>query len=246
MNIDDVFIAENNKRIMRLFTFQPRHVPEKKVKPEFGEDDYRFLSLLCAQPYKLMLTEAFTKVELSAGKGERIRNKLEEKKLIQVIEVFKGRGGKKTYPVLLAEGYKLLNMDEPKFEGKGCGYEHLLYQHLIKEHFIEFSPVIELIRGNKSLDIGIELNGKLITIEVAMTASHEKINLEKDVQMAQAHCVVIGCKDEKVKEQVIKEISSLSDEIRSRATVCRLSEVFKIKLEELIKKEERDGTGKQN
>lgn len=238
MNIDNVFIAENNKRILAKFTYQPRSIPEKKPKPEFSEDDYKFLSLLCAQPYRLMLTEAFTKVELSAGKGERIKNKLTEKGLIQVIEVFKGRGGKKLYPILLSEGYKLLNMEEPKFEGKGCGHEHLLHQHLFKEHFIEFSPVIELIRGNKSLDVGLEIDGKLIVFEVAMNASHEKINLEKDVQMAKAHCVVIGCKDEKVKEQVIKEISSLSDEIRSRATVCRLSEVFKIKLETLIKKEE--------
>lgn len=238
MNIDDVFIKENNKRILSKFTFQPREFAEKKPKEEFTVYDKKFMSLLCAQPYKLMLTEAFTKVELSAGKGERIRNKLEEKGLIQVIEVFKGRGGKKLYPVLLSDGYKLLNMDEPKFEGKGCGYEHLLYQHLTKEHFIEFSPVIELIRGNKSLDVGLEIDGKLIAFEIAMTASHEKINLEKDVSLAGAHRVIIGCKDEKVKEQVIKEISSLPDEIRNKATVCRLSEVFKIKLEELIKKEE--------
>ena len=185
-----------------------------------------------------MVTEAFTKVELSAGKGERIRNKLEEKGLIQVIEVFKGRGGKKLYPVLLSEGYKLLNMDEPKFEGKGCGYEHLLYQHLIKEHFIEYSPVIELIRGNKSIDVACEIDGKLIAFEVAMTPAHEKINLEKDVALAGAYRVVIGCKDEKVKEQVVKEISSLPDDIKSKAVVCRISEVFKLKLEELIKKEE--------
>lgn len=246
MNIDDVFIKENNKRILAKFTYQPRSIPEKKPKPEFSEDDYRFLSLLCAQPYRLMLTEAFTKVELSAGKGERIKNKLTEKGLIQVIEVFKGRGGKKLYPVLLSGGYKLLNMEEPKFEGKGCRYEHLLYQHLIKEHFIEFSPVIELIRGNKSLDVGFEVDGKLIAFELAMNASHERVNLEKDVQMAHAHRVIIGCKDEKVKEQVLKEIASLPDEIRSRAVVCRISQVFKLKLEELIKKEERDGTDEQN
>lgn len=246
MNIDEAFIKENNARIMKLFTFQPRHIAEKKPKEEFSIDDKKFLSLLCAQPYRLMLTEAFTKVELSAGKGERIKNKLEEKGLIQVIEVFKGRGGKKLYPVLLSGGYKLLNMDEPKFEGKGCGYEHLLYQHLIKEHFIEFSPVIELIRGNKSLDVGLEIDGKLIAFEIAMTASHEKINLEKDVSLAGAHRVIIGCKDEKVKEQVIKELSLLPEEIKNRAVVCRLSEVFKLKLETLIKKEERDGTDKQN
>ena len=238
MNIDDVFIKGNNARILSKFTFQPREIAEKKPKDEFSIDDKKFLSLLCAQPYKLMLTEAFTKVELSAGKGERIRNKLEEKGLIQVIEVFKGRGGKKLYPVLLSEGYKLLNMDEPKFEGKGCGYEHLLYQHLIKEHFIEYSPVIELIRGNKSIDVACEIDGKLIAFEVAMTPAHEKINLEKDVALAGAYRVVIGCKDEKVKEQVVKEISSLPDDIKSKAVVCRISEVFKLKLEELIKKEE--------
>ena len=66
----------------------------------------------------------------------------------------------------------------------------------------------------------------------------KRINLEKDVALAGAYRVVIGCKDEKVKEQVVKEISSLPDDIRSRAVVCRLSEVFKLKLEELIKKEE--------
>lgn len=234
MNIDEIFIKENNARILKLFTFQPREIVENKPKPEFSTDDMKFLSLLCAQPYKLMLTEAFEKLELSAGKGSRIKKKLEEKGLIQIIEVFKGRGGKKLFPVLLSDGYKLLNMEEPKFEGKGCGHEHVLYQHLFKEHFIEFSPVIELIRGNKSIDVACEIDGKLIAFEIAMTASHERINLEKDVALAGAYRVVIGCRDEKVKEQVVKEISSLPDEIKSRAVVCRISEVFKIKPGQLV------------
>jgi hypothetical protein len=237
MNIDDVFIQENNKRILSKFTFQPREFAEKKPKPEFSEHDYKFLSLLCAQPYKFMLTEVFKKLDLGGGKGERIKEKLYEKGLIQLIEIHKGHGGKKVYPILLPDGYKLLNMQEPKFEGKGCGYEHLLYQHLIKEHFIEYSPVIELIRGKKSMDVACEIDGNLIALEVAMTASHEKINLEKDVVLAGAYRVVIGCIDEKVKGQVVKDIASLPDEMKSKAMVCRLSEVFKIKLEELIKKE---------
>ncbi len=234
MTIDSVLIQANNQLILSGFSFQPRHVPEPKPKVEYDENDGKFMAALAASKRKLMFKEVKEMIKLSAGQGDRIRDKLLAKGMITVVDVIKGHGGKKTYPMLLSPGYKHLGIEEPKFEGKGCGYEHLLYQYLFRDHFEEFNPEIELIRNGKSIDVAFEINGKLIAIEVAITAGHEKVNLEKDVCMAKAHCVIIGCKDEKVKQQVLREISSLPLEIQDKSFVCRLSEVFKVKPETLV------------
>ena len=228
-------IQVNNHLILSEFSFQPRHIPEPKPKEEYDAYDGKFMAALAAQKRKLVLQDLRELIGLSAGKTDRIKKKLLAKGIITVIDVIKGRGGKKSYPMLLSQGYTQLGIEEPKFEGKGCGYERLLYQYLFRDHFEEFNPEIELLRNCKSIDVAFEINGKLIAIEVAMTASHEKANLEKDVLMAKAHCVIIGCKDEKVKQQVSREISSLPLEIQSKAVVCRLSEVFKVKPETLVK-----------
>ena len=133
------FIKQNNQRILASFTSrQPRYVPvtgTKEKHDEINEDERRFLAAVEIGQYKLTITEIYKQLnKWSAYKGTKIVKSLESKRFIKLIEIIKGRGLSK-FPILLEPAYKILNLPEKKFYGKGAGYEHLVWQHLLSEHF---------------------------------------------------------------------------------------------------------------
>jgi hypothetical protein len=244
MNIDNDFITQNNARILSGFQFQPRYRPEYKEHNKndgvghqeeirLGADERRFLSCVFTYLYRKTLTEIYSEVGFSASKGTRISKKLERNMMVKIFNISKGKGTSK-YPVLLLDAYKILNLEEGKFEGRGCGYEHLIWQHILAAHFKEFKAVIELNRGNKCIDVAFEYQGKLIAIEVAVTSAHEKENIEKDVNLARANSVIIGCKDVKVLAEVNLIFGELGGELREKARAFVLSRILGMSIEDLI------------
>lgn len=246
MNFDNDFIMQNNARILQGFQFQPRYRPmqqeERSDEPrqpekiKFSADERRFLLSTWTYQYKLTLTEIYSVVGFSASKGTRIAKKLEREFMIKIFNIVKGKGVSK-YPVLLADSYKILDIEERKFEGKGCGYEHLIWQHILVGHFKEFKAVIELNRGNKCIDVAFEYQNKLAAIEVAITSVHEKENIERDINLARADFVLIGCKDEKVLNEINAMIQELGEELRSKARAFILSRILSIGIEDLFNEE---------
>lgn len=247
MKIDNEFIKENNERILSSFSSQQRMIqqrcfkkieePEEEVQVE-GEiklraDEKKFLMCVCTHLYKLTMTEIYKEIGLSACKGTRISKKLEKDLLIKIINISKGKGVSK-YPVLSEDAYKVLNVEQKKFEGKGCGYDHLIWQHILAGHFKEYKAVIELNRGDKCIDVAFEYESKLIAIEVAITSAHEKANIEKDIGMAKAGLVIIGCKDEKVLNEVTAIIGELNGELKSKPRAFILSKILGLRIEEVL------------
>ena len=193
-----------------------------------------FLMAVTLNQYKDTLTEISKKANLTAGTGSRIAKRCESKGLIKIIKVGFGKGCPR-YPVLLPEAYKVLGVEEKKFYGKGAGIKHVLYQHLVAKHFSGFKPAIELNRNNKFLDVGIILSsGKLVAIEIAMTAVNEKVNIEKDITMAKADFVVVACKDDKVLEKVNELIDDLSEDLICRTKVCLIGDLFRVTPDEFV------------
>jgi hypothetical protein len=247
MKIDNEFIKKNNERILSSFSSQQRMIqqrcfakkeePKEEVEVE-GEiklraDEKKFLMCVFTHLYKLTMTEIYREIGFSACKGTRISKKLEKDLFIKIINITKGKGVSK-YPVLLEDAYKILNVEQKKFEGKGCGYEHLIWQHILAGHFKEQKAVIELNRGDKCIDVAFEYESKLIAIEVAMTSAHEKANIEKDIGMAKAGLVIIGCKDGKVLDEVNAIIGELSEDFRIKVKVILLSKILSSELEKLV------------
>lgn len=247
MKIDNDFIKINNERILSSFHSQERMIQQRcfkkndEAKEEAaveGEiklrgDEKKFLMCVYTHLYKLTMTEIYKEIGLSACKGTRISKKLEKDLLIKIIEITKGKGVSK-YPVLLDDAYTVLNVEQRKFEGKGCGYEHLIWQHILTEHFKEQKAAIELNRGDKCIDVGFEFEGKLVAIEVAMTSAHEKANIEKDVGMAKAGLVIIGCKDVKILDEVNAIIKEQSEEVRLMVKAYILSKILGMTIEEVL------------
>jgi hypothetical protein len=246
--IDDDFIKGNNVLILSQCLVKPRYGPEKKPQENSGKESVsekpnernkpndfhkRLLYAVYKGQYEKTITEVCKDADFPAGTGSRIAEEYVKKNYIKNIQVPFGRGRPK-YPVLLSDGYKLIGLQEKKFYGRGAGYEHILYQHLISNHFQDFKPVIELNRNEKFIDVAIETNEFLFCFEVAMTSVHEKENIEKDLIDAKSDFVIVACLNEKVLKEVQKIISEFSNEIQSKTQAILISELLKINPDEFI------------
>ena len=231
------FIKQNNQRIRASFTsHQPRYVPPAETKEDKGavnEDERRFLAAVEMGQYKIYLSEVYKNVSFSGYKGNKVARYLESNGYIKLIEIIKGKGVSK-FPILLGPAYEILNLPEKKFYGKGAGYEHVIWQHLIAEHFLDYKPIIESNKNNKFIDVAVKQNDRLIGIEIAMTSVNEKVNVIKDIQQAGVDFVIVGCKDQKVLGEVKGMVSSLDEYLKQKVAVYLLSEVIKKNLEELL------------
>jgi energy-coupling factor transporter ATP-binding protein EcfA2 len=247
--IGDDLVILNNRRLLLDYKIQPRFKPTCVVQgeqnnqstesnpalPKKGMDSktHDFLMAVNLHQYKTTLTEIYKLANLTAGTGSRVAKSCEKNNLIKIVKVSFGRG-RPRYPVLLPEAYSVLGIKEKKFYGKGAGHEHVLYQHLIAQHFSKFKPVIELNRGGKFIDVGIEANEQLIAIEVAMTAVHEKANIEKDLSKAKAFYVIVACLDEKVFKKVGEIVSKLPEETKEKTRICLVSKLLNENPDEFI------------
>ena len=204
----------------------------KKPEKEFSDNIRQYLMAVYLYQYKKTKIEISDLAGFSRGTGSRVGKQCEKNNLIKTIEISFGRG-KPQYLVLLDKAYEILGVKEKKFFGKGAGIEHVLYQHLIVEHFHDLKPVIELYRGGKHIDVAIENNSFLLAIEVAMTAVHERANIEKDIQKAKADFVIVACKDKKVLGKVQESIVEILFDLLSRVKVVLISELLNMESEEL-------------
>jgi hypothetical protein len=239
--INDDFIKENNARILSSFKYQPRYVPEKNSQSKQASQkpvNNRLKDLLWATKHNLFnknmtLTKIYEFLGLSGSTGTRIVRECVDRGFLTILQVKFGKGSPK-YPILLPEGYKALGLEEEKHYGKGAGYEHVLYQHFIADHFSEYKPVIELNRDGKFIDVAIPIADALIAIEVAITQVHERENIERDFAKAKAGFVLVACKDKKVLKHVQKIVSDMPQKITQRTCVWLISDLLNTHPKEFI------------
>ena len=240
--------AHNETLLSRLPDIVPEYRPEEKAEPkaeepktteapkqEIHDNIKQFLMAVHLHQYRKTLTEISKESGLSTGTGSRIAKTCEKDGLIKIVALPFGRG-KPKYPVLLQEAYEVLGLKENTFYGKGAGPEHILYQHLIAEKFSEFNPAIERNRKDKFIDVALEIDDRLIAIEVAMTPANEQANLEKDIDLAKADFVIVACKDAKVLEKVRAIIQKLPETYSKKSTAILIQEMLskKFKISKFI------------
>ncbi len=237
---EEIDQINKNDDLIRYFLSQikPKAEPEVKDKQEQEEPTVsnkmkEWLMAVYHHQYKKTLTEIYKLAGFAAGTGSRVAKKSETMNLVKMIGIDFKKGNPR-YPILLSEAYKILDIEEKNFFGKGAGNEHVLYQHLIAKHFSEFKPKIELYKKGKHIDVAIETNEQLIAIEVAMTSTNEKANIEKDIIKARADFVIVACRNQKVREDVQRLVSEMSDQIQKKAKVLLVSELLNKGLEDVL------------
>jgi len=245
-DISDEEIEENNQRILgfRRKTTKSEE-PEKPIakeeqdKTETKPEEVAFLWDIYNRPY-VSIKERYDTLKLSASKGDRIADSLIRKGLCKKHKINLGyRGGMATFLELTPEGYEIIGMPVREHLSRGGGFEHDLWIGKITEHLKtlrkdwEVSPEKQL--KGKFIDIMIEFQNKLIGLEVALTPVHEKTNIEKDFLQAGCDCVIIGCKDDNVLEEVKKIAQDQNEKERSKVTLCLLHELLRCKsLDEIL------------
>ena len=206
---------------------------EKSTSIEFSDQERDFLLAVHLNQYKKTLTEIYKLAGLPAGTGSRIAKKLEARGLIQILSPKLGRGNPR-YPILAETAYEALNLPLKTFPGRGAGPEHVLFQHLISEHFMELKPTIELSRNGKSIDIGIQSEKGLIAIEVACSPDHEIENIQKDLKQANVVFVFTACKNQKILEAVERNLFQEAFSLSNRVKVLLVGDLLKPTPEQLL------------
>jgi DNA-binding MarR family transcriptional regulator len=162
---------------------------------------------------------------ISASKGTKIVKKLVKKDLVKVHQInLGGRGGSAKFLELTEKGYAAIGMKPKPGIGRGAGFEHGFWQHQIREHLRNVEEIqkadIEGMLSTKCIDVLVETKELgMIAIEIAMTSDHEKVNIEKDIEAGAAK-VFVACRDKSVLENVAKVLKELSEDTRSKVSLC--------------------------
>lgn len=196
------------------------------IATSIGNVDKKLLMAVYAHPFKKK-TEIYRVANLSAGTADRAVRRCVKNGLLTIIKPNIGKG-RAQFLFLLPLAYEGLGVDPDELMGKGAGFEHTLYQHLIAQRFSEFDPVIEGNRNGKCVDVLLHSEDRVIAIEVAMTQGHEKANLEKDLLKARVDAVIVGAKNRRVLDKVHGIIDELPEGIAHRAKAYLLSDILKM------------------
>jgi hypothetical protein len=251
--VSDKEAYENNERILgaREKTAERKESQEAAIREERQKKEERertepkpeetaFLWDIYNRPY-VSIKERYDTLKLSASKGDRIADSLVRKGLCRKHKINLGyRGGMATFLELTTEGYEAIGMPVREHLSRGGGFEHDLWIGKISEHLkalrSDWVVSVEKQLKGKSIDIMIEFQNKIIGLEVALTAVHEKINLQKDFGQCGCDYVIVACKNDKVLKEVKKEAETLNDEEKNKVTLCLLHELLKCKsLNEILK-----------
>lgn len=241
INVNDPLIQSLLSKVKKRYVsesdvIRTQNIEEEKPKIKITDKEKILLDAIFYFQHKreYRTTEIYKIAKLPLSTGSTMLGKLVNKNLVKAIEVPLGKKGRPPkYLVLLPEGYKVMGRDS-QFYGKGAGPEHILFQHLIAEHFSEQKPVIEFNRNNKFIDVAIETNEFLLCIEVAMTSVHERVNIEKDFNLAKADFVIVACKDKKVLKAVQNITIELPELSQIKTEVCLVSELLSRDVDEYI------------
>ena len=213
---------------------EPMNIASSQPKQnELTDNEKQFLIAIYANQFRKTLTEIYEIAEFSAGTGSRLANTCEKRGLIKIIQTTL-KTGRPKYPVLLSEAYEMMNLPEKKYYGKGAGLEHILYQHLIADHFKSYNPKIELNGRDKFIDVAIQIDDFLLAIEVAVSSVHEKQNIEKDIYSAKAGSVIIACKNQKVLNEIQEILSEMENELKNKTQTFLVSGILNQEPDKLI------------
>ena len=231
MNLHDGRIRDLLSRVVPVEEPEKQKTEAKTKKEENDETRLKSVSWVVYQyQYELTKTEICKLAKITGGTMTTIINKCEKNHLIKIINLDFIRG---EFPILTDEGYEYIGEKKRMFSGKG-GHEHILAQHQIAKKHSQLKPKIEMYRGDKAVDVGIETNEFFIGIEIEMTSAHTKENIEKDFKQAKVDYLVIACLNKKVKKEVKEILSEFPDEIQKKTEVCLIKEVIKRETKNLL------------
>lgn len=175
----------------------------KEKQPELSVQEKAFLECVCHNP-SLSVTAIYKKLGLSAYMGDKTKNALKEKGIVNEITTHLGKGSRiAKFLILTPAGFKALGISPG--EGKG-GMLHRYWQKVISS-YVEGKgyrvAIEEPIPGSKeTVDIGLEKDGIRVAVEVSITTSpeHEAGNTAKCLKAGYARVIALFLEEAKAVE----------------------------------------------
>jgi len=201
---------------------QPAKKTEKVVR--ISEDGKRFLIHVRDIPF-IPYTERLTDLNLSGSKGGKVQEELLDNDLIGEVKIkISKRGPKSKFFQITTKGEALVGKQNLG-PGKG-GFEHVFYQHLIKQHYEAngSEAEIEMYLKGKNADVGVKTKGGFEAVEVAISPEREIDNIEADLKAGFTR-VTIVCKDKTVQSSVENAVrKQFSEKNRGNISITLISE----------------------
>jgi hypothetical protein len=206
---------------------------EQKEHPEpyrLSKDEMDYVENVAKQPF-LTATERDRRLNVSAGKGSKMRETLVRENYIRVHPV---QTGKKGRPIALTElterGYALLDALSVKYERpRGHGsFVHKFWQHTIHAWAVAQgypARIEDSGAGGKSVDVGIVWDGRRTAVEVLVEGLEKELsNLLKDLERGWDRVVFCAVDDATLKslEQRIQQQFGRDLFVESKVSFMRL------------------------
>lgn len=120
----------------------------------------------------------------SSSTNNKYFKEIEKEELVKAHKISLGsKRGVKVFYEITEKGRRYARMNDFTIPGKG-DFKHKFWQHTIRKYFeaIGYNPEIEKRYGNKNVDVGFNMNGKRVAVEIELSPDHLIENISKDIE----------------------------------------------------------------
>ena len=169
--------------------------PSKTEKAEPFEDNLliKILTNIREHPF----IDQKTRIQMlglpsSTSTTNKLFKELVNRELVTIQRIGLGRGrSSMVFYEITDKGKEFASMEKVIIPGKGS-FKHKYWQHQIKKFYenLGYLPEIEKRYGNKNVDVGFEIDGKRMAIEVELSPDHLIENIQKDFDAGCSRVVI--------------------------------------------------------
>jgi hypothetical protein len=168
------------------------------------------------------------KLSNSSSTNNKYFKELEKEELVKTHKISLGRIGVKVFYEITDKGRRYSRMNDFTVPGKG-DFKHKFWQHTIRKYFedIGYNAEIEKRYGSKNADVGLNMNGKLVAVEIELSPAHLIENITKDIE-AGCDIVIIAVQNKTQTASYRKKLQKAVDgDILKRIEIRILTEFLK-------------------
>jgi hypothetical protein len=133
------------------------------------------------------------KLSNSSSTNQKYFKELEKEELVAAHKIsFGSKRGVRVFYEIIDKGKEYARMKDFTLRGKG-DFKHKFWQHTITKYFENkvSNPEIEKRYGNKNVDVGFNMNGRKVAVEIELSPDHLIENITKDLEAGCEFVIIV-------------------------------------------------------
>ncbi len=157
------------------------------------------------------------KLSNSSSTNQKYFKELENEGLVTAHKISFAKKGVKVFYEITQQGRQYARMNDFTIPGKG-DFKHKFWQHTIKKYFagIGYNPEIEKRYGSKNVDVGFNMNGRKVAVEIELSPDHLCENITKDLESGCGFIIIATTTKTTAKNYKAKIREKLTQEILNK------------------------------